>query len=66
MPGSHYDHRLKAGPYQGEDCRIIEQPPTLPDYLKVKIRRRHFLFLFPLAWIIPKNGRRNGIPRRRR
>jgi hypothetical protein len=63
MPGPRYRHVLTAGPYQGEDCRIIEQD-TDRHYFKVRLRQ-HFRhrgdprppeFFFPIEWVSPKNG----------
>lgn len=63
MRGPAYTHRLVKGPYQGESCRIVEQPAALPDYFQVKIRRRKRLYLFPVLWIVPLNGGKRGLSR---
>lgn len=59
MPGLRYNHEIIAGPWEGLDCRILEQPILTPEFVKVKIREgeeKRTIKLFPLIWLKRKNG----------
>ncbi len=56
MPGRHYKHELTKGPYEGEDCRIVEE--TAPGFVRVKIRQVRLLLSVPLDWLRKKIRRK--------
>ena len=56
MQGQIYHHQITAGPFRGRACRILDQPPRIPDWLKVKIQGEAFQFLIPMRQIVPRNG----------
>ena len=58
MRGPTYRHHFTRGPFKGRDCRILAQLDYRPEYVKVRIRGDHCIWVVPLEHLASKNGHR--------